>query len=47
MSKKSVIIDGVRSPIGMKNGAIVGMRPDNLAARIVSALVKRNSSVPT
>ena len=46
MSKKSVIIDGVRSPIGMKNGAIVGMRPDNLAARIVSALVKRNSSVP-
>jgi len=46
MSNKSVIIDGVRSPIGMKNGAIVGMRPDNLAARIVSALVKRNSSVP-
>jgi acetyl-CoA acyltransferase len=47
MSKKSVIIDGVRSPIGMKNGAIVGMRPDNLAAKIVSGLVKRNSSVPT
>ena len=47
MSKKSVIIDGVRSPIGMKNGAIVGMRPDNLAAKIVSALVKRNSSIPT
>ena len=30
MSNKSVIIDGVRSPIGMKNGAIVGMRPDDL-----------------
>ncbi len=30
MSNKSVIIDGVRSPIGMKNGVIVGMRPDDL-----------------
>jgi len=47
MSNKSVIIDGVRSPIGMKNGAIVGMRPDDLATQIVSGLVKRNSSVPT
>ena len=47
MSNKSVIIDGVRSPIGMKNGDIVGMRPDDLAAQIVSGLVKRNSSVPT
>ena len=47
MSKKSVIIDGVRSPIGMKNGAIVGMRPDDLATQIVSGLVKRNSSIPT
>jgi len=47
MSNKSVIIDGVRSPIGMKNGAIVGMRPDDLAAQIVSGLVKRNPSVPT
>ena len=47
MSNKSVIIDGVRSPIGMKNGAIVGMRPDDLAAQIVSGLMKRNPSVPT
>ena len=47
MSNKSVIIDGVRSPIGMKNGVIVGMRPDDLAAQIVSGLVKRNPSVPT
>ena len=31
----------------MKNGAIVGMRPDDLAAQIVSGLVKRNPSVPT
>ena len=47
MSNKSVIIDGVRSPIGMKNGAIVGMRPDDLAAQVVSGLMKRNPSVPT
>ncbi|MCS5622085.1 MAG: thiolase family protein [Nitrospinaceae bacterium] len=47
MSNKSVIIDGVRSPIGMKNGAIVGMRPDDLAAQVVSGLMKNNPSVPT
>ena len=47
MSNKSVIIDGVRSPIGIKNGSIVGMRPDDLAAQIVSGLLKRNPSVPT
>ena len=47
MSNKSVIIDGVRSPIGMKNGAIVGMRPDDLAAQGVPGLMKRNPSVPT
>ena len=47
MSNKSVIIDGVRSPIGMKNGAIVGMRPDDLAAQVVSGLMKRNPSILT
>ena len=47
MSNKSVIIDGVRSPIGMKNGTIVGMRPDDLAAQVVSGLRKRNPSVPS
>ena len=46
MSKQSVIIDGVRSPIGMKNGAIVGTRPDDIAAQVVSGLMKRNPSVP-
>jgi len=28
MSTKSVIIDAVRSPIGVKNGQLVGMRPE-------------------
>ena len=40
---KSHIIDGVRSPIGVKNGQIVGLRPDDLAAQVVKSLLKRNS----
>jgi len=45
MSKQSVIIDGVRSPIGMKNGALVGSRPDDIAAQVVSGLMRRNPTV--
>jgi len=43
---KSHIIDGVRSPIGVKNGKIVGLRPDDLAAQVVKSLLKRNSIEP-
>ena len=43
---KSHIIDGVRSPIGVKNGQIVGLRPDDLAAQVVKGLLKRNSIEP-
>ena len=43
---KSHIIDGVRSPIGVKNGQIVGLRPDDLAAQVVKSLLKRNSIKP-
>ena len=43
---KSHIIDGVRSPIGVKNGQIVGLRPDDLAAQVVKSLLKRNSIEP-
>ncbi|MFQ6611719.1 MAG: thiolase family protein [Fidelibacterota bacterium] len=42
MSRKSVIIDAVRSPIGIKNGKLVGIRPDNLAAQVIKGLLKRN-----
>ena len=42
---KSVIIDAVRSPIGVKNGNMVGIRPDDLAAQVVKGLLARNSSV--
>ena len=43
---KSHIIDGVRSPIGVKNGQIVGLRPDDLAAQVVKSILKRNSIEP-
>ncbi len=45
MSNKAVIIDAVRSPIGVKNGEMVGIRPDDLAAQVVKGLMDRNESV--
>jgi acetyl-CoA acyltransferase len=42
---KSVIIDAVRSPIGIKNGNMVGIRPDDLAAQVVKGLLARKSSI--
>ena len=42
---KSVIIDAVRSPIGVKNGNMVGIRPDDLATQVVKGLLARNSSI--
>ena len=42
---ESVIIDAVRSPIGLKNGKLVGMRPDDLSAQVVSGLFKRNGNI--
>ena len=46
MSEKySVIIDAVRSPIGLKNGQMIGMRPDDITAQVVKALMDRNPAV--
>ncbi|HIF27614.1 MAG TPA: thiolase family protein [Candidatus Marinimicrobia bacterium] len=45
MSNKSVIIDGVRSPIGTKNGEMIGMRPDDIAAQVVKGLLERNKEI--
>ena len=42
---KSVIIDAVRSPIGLKNGNLVGIRPDDLAAQTVKSLFNRNENL--
>jgi len=45
MSTKSVIVDAVRSPIGVKNGKLIGIRPDDLAAQVVKGLLKRNPNL--
>jgi len=42
---KSVIIDAVRSPIGLKNGQLVGIRPDDLSAQVIIGLLERNSEL--
>jgi acetyl-CoA acyltransferase len=42
MSTKSVIVDAVRSPIGVRNGELMGIRPDDLSAQVVKGLLKRN-----
>ena len=39
------IIDGVRSPIGMKNGQMIGVRPDDLAADTIKVLLERNTTI--
>ncbi len=39
------IIDAVRTPIGKYGGALSSVRPDDLLAHIIKALLKRNSSI--
>ena len=46
MSIKSYIIDGARSPIGVKNGEMVGVRSDDLSAMVIKGLMGRNTHVP-
>jgi acetyl-CoA acetyltransferase family protein len=41
----SVILDAVRSPIGVKKGELIGIRADDLAAQVVRALLTRNPVV--
>ena len=36
------VIDAVRTPIGKYGGALAGMRPDDLLAHVIRALVQRN-----
>ena len=41
MSREVWVIDAVRTPIGRLNGALASVRPDDLAASVVRALVRR------
>jgi len=43
--KYTVIIDGARTPIGMKNGKLIGMRSDDLSANLIKQLLERNGSI--
>ena len=43
----SFIIDGARSPIGTKNGQMVGIRSDDLSAQVIRGLMKRNTNIPS
>ncbi|MEE9562215.1 MAG: thiolase family protein [Thermoanaerobaculia bacterium] len=46
MSRSSVIVDAVRSPMGVKKGRLIGIRSDDLAAQVVEALLARQPNLP-
>lgn len=44
--REVVIVDAVRTPIGRYNGSLRHMRPDDLGAVVIKALIERNPGVP-
>ncbi|WP_079508550.1 3-oxoadipyl-CoA thiolase [Mesobacillus jeotgali] len=44
--REVVIVDAVRTPIGRYNGSLRHIRPDDLGAIVIKALVERNQDVP-
>ncbi|MYH49719.1 MAG: thiolase family protein [Gammaproteobacteria bacterium] len=44
--RRAVIVDAVRTPIGRHGGALATVRPDDLAAGVIRALVDRNGLDP-
>ncbi len=42
----TVIVDAVRSPMGVKQGKMVGLRADELAAQVVQQLLERQPELP-
>jgi acetyl-CoA acetyltransferase family protein len=46
MNRSTVIVDAVRSPMGTKGGRLVGIRADDLAARVLEALLARLPGLP-
>src|ERR687895_1748451 len=41
-----VVVDGVRTPFGRYGGALAGVRPDDMAAHVVRAVVERTGVEP-
>ena len=46
MSRSSVIVDAIRSPMGVKKGRLIGVRADDLAAQVLEALLARQPKLP-
>jgi 3-oxoadipyl-CoA thiolase len=44
--RDAVIVDAIRSPIGRYGGALRDIRPDDLAAQMIQAVVQRNALDP-
>ncbi|MEH7884386.1 3-oxoadipyl-CoA thiolase [Bacillus sp. JJ1609] len=44
--REVVIVDAVRTPIGRYNGSLSQVRPDDLGAVVIKALIERNPGVP-
>lgn len=45
-NREVVIVDAVRTPVGRYKGALRSIRPDDLGAIVIKALVERNPGVP-
>ncbi|MFI5691217.1 3-oxoadipyl-CoA thiolase [Kribbella sp. NPDC051586] len=46
MTREAFLVDGVRTPIGRYGGALAGIRPDDLAANVISSLLNRTALDP-
>ncbi|WP_427887567.1 3-oxoadipyl-CoA thiolase [Kribbella sp. GL6] len=46
MTREAFLVDGVRTPIGRYAGALSAVRPDDLAAHVVSSLLNRTALDP-
>ena len=44
--KNALIVDAVRTPIGRHGGGLASVRPDDLAARVIEALIDRTGIEP-
>ncbi|MBO0587839.1 acetyl-CoA C-acyltransferase [Sporosarcina sp. E16_8] len=44
--REVVIVDAVRTPIGRYNGVLKDVRPDDLGAVVIKALIKRSPNLP-
>src|SRR5512132_444109 len=46
-SREAWIVEAVRTPIGRYGGALAGVRPDDMAALVIRAVVDRSGIDPT